>query len=58
MPEEDRIAWEDQHMDIMRYLLKEKAKTCEPFRNCLLMNKDKILAEGTGNKRWTVHMDD
>ena len=52
MPEEDRIAWEDQHMDIMRYLLKEKARTCEPFRNCLLMNKDKILAEGTGNKRW------
>ena len=52
MPEEDRIAWEDEHMDIMRYLLKEKAKTCEPFRNCLLMNKEKILAEGTGNKRW------
>ena len=52
MPEEDRIAWEDEHMDIMRYLLKEKAKTCKPFRNCLLMNKEKILAEGTGNKRW------
>ena len=39
-------------MDVMRYLLKEKAKTCKPFRNCLLMSKEKILAEGTGNKRW------
>ena len=52
MEERDRIAWEDDHMDVMKELLREKAKTCEQFRNCLIMNKDTILAEGTGNTRW------
>ena len=36
----------------MKDLLVEKAKTCEPFRNCLLTSQDKILAESTRNLRW------
>ena len=31
----------------MSYLLEAKAKQCEIFKNCLLENKDKVLAEAT-----------
>ena len=47
-----RFEWESEHEGIMRELLVEKAKSCTPFRNCLLMNQDKVLAECTQNMRW------
>ena len=31
MDECDRREWEDNHYDVMKDLLVEKAKTCEPF---------------------------
>ena len=50
--EENRRAWEDDNFDVLRELLREKARTCEQFYNCLMMYKDKLLAEATVNKRW------
>ena len=50
--ETERIEWEESNLDIMKELLMEKALTCEQFKQCLLMNKDKVLAESTFNKRW------
>ena len=50
--EENRRAWEDDNFDVLRGLLREKARTCEQFYNCLMMYKDKLLAEATVNKRW------
>ncbi len=52
MDERERITWEDMHQNIMKELLQEKAKSCELFKQCILMNQDKILAESTFNKRW------
>ena len=50
--EENRRPWEDDNFDVLRDLLREKARTCQQFYNCLMMYKDKLLAEGTMNKRW------
>ena len=52
LEEENRRAWEDDNFDVLRELLREKARTCEQFYNCLMMYKDKLLAEATVNKRW------
>ena len=52
MEEENRRAWEDDNFDVLRELLREKARACEQVYNCLMMYKDKLLAEGTVNKRW------
>ena len=49
--ETERIEWEESNFDVMKKLLVEKARTCEQFKQCLLMNKDKVLAESTLNKR-------
>ena len=54
--ESDRFKWEDEHFDIMTSLLIEKTKTCEPFRNCLLENREKFLGECTQNLRWGTGM--
>ena len=47
-----RCEWEDENTGIMKDLIIQKAKTCEEFRNCLLMNQDKVLTESTHSKRW------
>ena len=52
MAEEEREAWDHENVHVMRTLLQQKAKTCMEFRNKLLLNKVKILAESTINKRW------
>ena len=54
MEENDRRQWEEDNMDVMKELIAAKARTCDLFKQCLIMNKDKVLAEatGTGNKRW------
>ena len=52
MNETERLTWEDTNPSIMEDLLQEKARSCESFKQCLIMNKDKILAESTFNKRW------
>jgi ribA/ribD-fused uncharacterized protein len=50
--ESTRHKWEDNNMATMRELLKSKWGSCESFRNCLLMNENKVIAEATKNKRW------
>ena len=52
MDEEDRDKWEDDNLDNISTILHEKAKTCAPFRRCLLENRDKLLAECTSNLKW------
>ena len=41
-------------MSIMKDLITIKAAQCEQFRNCLLENKDKTLAEATPSKLWAT----
>ena len=38
----------------MQYLLEEKAQQCTRFRQCLVENKDFILAEATPSKLWAT----
>ena len=52
MEESSRYQWEENNTNIMKDLHIEKARTCDQFRDCLLMNNDKILAESTFSKRW------
>ncbi len=40
----------------MKYLLTQKLKNCEPFRNCLIENKRNTLAEATYSKLWGTGM--
>lgn len=50
--DETRWKWEKENTEIMQKLLMEKAVQCEPFKNCLLENEDKVLAEATPSKFW------
>jgi hypothetical protein len=50
--ENDRYNWEKENMDTMKELLIEKSNSCAVFRDCLLMNKKKVLADCTYNKMW------
>ena len=52
IPEDERVAWEEENTDVMRDLLESKAKTCKEFRNCLIENKTRIIAESTPNSKW------
>jgi ribA/ribD-fused uncharacterized protein len=52
MDDDDRLNWENDNLDIMRDLLNIKVSTCTQFRDCLLMTKDKVLADCTFNKHW------
>lgn len=52
MDEKDRYTWENENIDIMKELLMEKSRSCNEFRECLLMNKEKVLADCTFNKMW------
>ena len=50
--DEERWRWEKANPDVMSYLLEAKAKQCDIFKNCLLENKDKVLAEATKSVIW------
>ena len=50
--ETERISWEERNMETIKGLLIEKARSCQRFKDCLIENKEKILAESTHNKRW------
>ena len=50
--DEERWRWEKANPDVMSYLLEAKAKQCDVFKNCLLENKDKVLAEATKSIIW------
>ena len=52
MEESDRDKWEDDNLNNISEILHEKARTCAPFRRCLIENKEKILAECTSNRKW------
>ena len=50
--DEERWRWKKENANVMNYLLEAKAKQCEIFKNCLLENKDKVLAEATKSMIW------
>ena len=50
----ERWNWEERNFDVMQYLLEEKAQQCTRFRQCLVENKDFILAEATPSKLWAT----
>ena len=50
--ETERISWEERNMEAIKKLLIEKARSCQRFKDCLIENKEKILAESTHNNRW------
>ena len=50
----ERWNWEERNFDVMQYLLEEKAQQCPRFRQCLVENKDYILAEATPSKLWAT----
>lgn len=51
-----RWNWEKDHVNVMELLLKAKLEQCDMFRQCLIDNCDKILAEATPNKLWGTGM--
>jgi phosphoribosyl-dephospho-CoA transferase len=36
----------------MKDIVREKARVCDEFKECLIENQNKILAESTYNKKW------
>ena len=52
--DEERWRWEKANPDVMSYLLEAKAKQCDVFKNCLLENKDEVLAEATKSIIWST----
>ena len=50
--DDKRFTWETDNIDVMKFLLQAKAKQCTQFRNCLIENKGKTLAETTPSKLW------
>ena len=50
--DDKRFTWETDNIDVMKFLLQAKAKQCTQFRNCLIENKGKTLAEATPSKLW------
>ena len=51
-PAETLFDWEKENLHVMVHLLQEKAKQCLEFKNCLLDNKGKIIAEANPDKLW------
>ncbi len=49
-----RWEWEENNVDIMKTLLNVKAEQCSEFKNCLLENRNKVLAEATPSKFWAT----
>ena len=52
--EEERWRWEQENIKTMQNLLCNKAKDCEQFRECLLENRGRTLAEATHSKFWAT----
>ena len=50
--DEVRWEWEKNNIEVMKNLLLVKAQQCALFRECLLKNKNKLLAEATPSKLW------
>ena len=48
--DDKRFTWEADNIEVMKVLLQVKAKQCAQFRNCLIENKGKTLAEATLSK--------
>ena len=54
--DEKRWQWEKDNIEVMKELLSAKAKQCQEFLNCLMENKDNLLAEATPSKFWGTGM--
>ena len=54
IPDEVKRSWEEkeENLDTMKKLLDIKARTCCEFRQLLIDNQEKILAEATSDLRW------
>ena len=50
--EEVRWEWEEKNSDFFKTLLIAKAEQCSEFRQCLIENRDMVIAEATPNKLW------
>ena len=51
--EANRFSWSQNNIDCMKHLLQQKVEQCEQFRECLLENRGKILAEAGTHKLWS-----
>ena len=54
--DEERLQWEMENHDVMKYLIRQKFEQCEEFRAWLSENKGKTLAEATGSRLWVTGM--
>ena len=54
--DEERLQWEMDNHDVMRYLIRQKFEQCEEFRAWLSESKGKTLAEATGSRLWGTGM--
>ena len=50
--EEVRWEWEEKNSDFLKSLLIAKAEQCSEFRQCLIENRDMVIAEAMPNKLW------
>jgi len=50
--ESERWSWEDNNLEIMEEILDCKVQQCDRFKQCLLENADKVLAEASRDKYW------
>ena len=50
--EDERWQWEKDNVDMMEALLKAKSEQCLQFHDCLIENKNKVLAEAGPSKFW------
>ena len=54
--DDKRWEWEEKNLDFMKVLLDAKAEQCSEFRQCLLVNADKVFAEATPSNFWGTGM--
>ena len=52
----ERLQWEMNSYDVMKYLIQQKFQQCTQFRAWLLENIGKTLAEATGSRLWGTGM--
>jgi ribA/ribD-fused uncharacterized protein len=50
--DEGRLQWEQSNLEVMAFLLHEKANQCIEFQNCLYECSGMLIAEATNNKLW------
>ena len=54
--EDERWKWEKDNIDVMEAPLKAKSEQCPQFYDCLMENKEKVLAEAGPSRFWASGM--